>query len=169
MVSTYEEISKDVSALKATPNLLDWAGQRQSWDWDAMWDELDTPDGLVNLAHECIDRHANGERADKLAMIWQSAGGDVENYTYSDMKAQTNKVANAFRAAGVEKGDRVFFLSDRNPGAVLRGLRLPQAGRDRGAAVLRIRPGADQRPRRARRGQSHRHHAEAAREGRRDS
>ncbi len=115
MVSTYEEISKDVSALKATPNLLDWAGQRQSWDWDAMWNELDTPDGLVNLAHECIDRHANGERADKLAMIWQSAGGDVENYTYSDMKAQTNKVANAFRAAGVEKGDRVFFLSDRIP------------------------------------------------------
>ena len=37
MVGTYEEISKDVSALKATPNLLDWAGQRASWDWDAIW------------------------------------------------------------------------------------------------------------------------------------
>ena len=115
MVTGYAEIAKDISALKAHPNLDDYSGQRESWNWDDVWAELDMPDGLINQAHECIDRHALGERANKLAMIWESTGGDVENYTFADMKRETDKVANAFRDAGIEKGDRVFFLSDRLP------------------------------------------------------
>ncbi|MDA0351150.1 MAG: acetate--CoA ligase [Chloroflexi bacterium] len=115
MVTGYAEIAKDINALKAHPNIDDYEGLRASWNWDDVWAELDTPDGLINSAHECIDRHALGARAQKLAMIWQSASGEIENYTYADMKRETDKVANGFRAAGVEKGDRVFFLSDRIP------------------------------------------------------
>ena len=115
MVTGYAEIAKDINALKAHPNLDDYDGQRASWSWDDMWAELDTPNGLINQAHECIDRHAASDKATKLAMIWQSASGDVEEYTYADMKRETDKVANAFRAVGIEKGDRVFFLSDRIP------------------------------------------------------
>ena len=115
MIEGYPEIAKDVSALRVTPNLIDWAGQRQTWSWDDAWAELDRPGGLVNKAYECVDRHANGARAEKTAIIWQSAEGAVERYTYTQLKAQSNKVANAFRAMGVRKGDRVFFLSDRIP------------------------------------------------------
>jgi acetyl-CoA synthetase len=115
MVSGYAEIEKDINALKAHPNLDDYDAQRASWSWDDMWAELDTPNGLINQAHECIDRHAASDKATKLAMIWQSASGDVEEYTYADMKRETDKIANAFRGVGIEKGDRVFFLSDRIP------------------------------------------------------
>jgi len=115
MVAGYSEIAKDIQALKAHPNIDDYESQRENWNWDSIWAELDTPNGLINQAHECIDRHALGERAEKLAMIWQSASGEIENYTYADMKRETDKVANAFRSAGIEKADRVFFLSDRIP------------------------------------------------------
>ena len=115
MVTGHAEIAKDINALKAHPNLDDYDAQRAAWSWDDMWAELDTPNGLINQAHECIDRHAASDKATKLAMIWQSTSGDVEEYTYADMKRATDKVANAFRGAGIEKGDRVFFLSDRIP------------------------------------------------------
>jgi len=115
MVSGYAEIDKDINSLKAHPNLDDYDALRASWSWDDMWAELDMPNGLINQAHECIDRHATSDKSTKLAMIWQSSSGDVEEYTYADMKRETDKIANAFRSAGIEKGDRVFFLSDRIP------------------------------------------------------
>ena len=115
MIEGYPEIGKDVGALRVTPNLIDWAGMRESWSWDSVWDELDRPGGLVNKAYECVDRHANGARANKDAIIWQSADGAIERYTYAQLKAQSNKVANALRAVGVTKGERVFILSDRIP------------------------------------------------------
>ncbi|MCP4702230.1 MAG: acetate--CoA ligase [Gammaproteobacteria bacterium] len=111
----YDEIPKDINALKKKPNLTDWAEQRANWSWDQPCAELDLPDGLVNLAHECIDRHANGDKAGKAAMIWQSAGGDVETHTYADMKVQSDRFANALKNIGIEKGERVFFLCDRVP------------------------------------------------------
>ena len=115
MIEGYPEIPKDVSAMRVTPNLIDWAGQRATWSWDDAWADLERPGGLVNKAYECVDRHANGARAGKTAIIWQGADGAIERYTYAELKAQSNKVANAFRAMGVKKGDRVFILSDRIP------------------------------------------------------
>jgi acetyl-CoA synthetase len=115
MVMTYEEIAKDVSALKKRPNLEDWAALRASWNWDDVKAELDLPGGMYNLAHECIDRHADGAKADKPAMIWQSTGGDLETYTFAQMKAESNRFANALTALGVQKADRVFLFSDRIP------------------------------------------------------
>ena len=99
MVAGYSEIAKDIQALKAHPNIDDYESQRENWNWYSIWAELDIPNGLINQAHECIDRHALGERAEKLAMIWQSASGEIENYTYADMKRETDKVANAFRSS----------------------------------------------------------------------
>ncbi len=115
MIEGYPEIPKDISSMPVRPHLEDWARARETWSWDDAWQELDCPDGLINKAYECIDRHANGERASKAALIWQSNDHEIETYTYADMKAQSNNVANALRGIGVQKGDRVFFLSDRLP------------------------------------------------------
>ncbi|MBM3139999.1 MAG: acetate--CoA ligase [Chloroflexi bacterium] len=115
MVTTHEEIVKDVAKLKRRPNLESWARLRESWSWDDVTRELDLPGGMYNLGHECIDRHANGANANKPAMIWQSAGGALETYTYAQMKAESNRFANALRQLGVQKADRVFFFSDRIP------------------------------------------------------
>jgi acetyl-CoA synthetase len=115
MVTTYEEIAKDVARLKQRPNLEDWASLRQSWSWEDVTRELDLPGGMYNLAHECIDRHANGPRADKPAMVWQSTAGNLETYSYRQMKEESNRFAHALQGLGVQKADRVFFFSDRIP------------------------------------------------------
>ena len=109
----HAEIAKDNSKLVVPPNLADWASLRKSWSWDDVRSELDLPDGLVNLGHEAIDRHASSQ-PDRIAMVWD--GGDaVESYTYADMRRETNKVASALAGLGVKKGDRVFFFADRVP------------------------------------------------------
>ena len=113
MTMDYPEIAKDVAALKAPPNLADWASQSGSWSWDAVREELELPGGMVNLAHEAIDRHAASE-PDKTALIWEGDGA-VERYSYDDMRRQSNKFANALAALGVGKGERVFFFSERIP------------------------------------------------------
>ena len=111
----YAEIAKDLSSMSVKPNLADWASQRASWSWDSIGAELDLPGGLVNLAHECIDRHANGARAAKTAMVWEGGDGTVERYSFADMKRESDKFANALTSIGVKKGDRVFFFADRIP------------------------------------------------------
>ncbi len=114
MTMGYAEIAKDISALAVQPNLQDWASQRAGWSWDEVRAELDLPDGLVNLAHEAIERHATST-PDKIAMIWESARSETETYTFADMSRESNKFANVLAGLGVQKADRVFFLMDRIP------------------------------------------------------
>ncbi|MSQ41641.1 MAG: acetate--CoA ligase [Dehalococcoidia bacterium] len=111
----YAEIAKDVSAMTVKPNLLDIERERQGWSWDRAKAGLDLPNGLVNQAYECIDRHAAGQRAQKHGMIWEGADGKVERYTFAELKRHTNRFANALRTLGIKKGDRVFFFADRIP------------------------------------------------------
>ena len=115
MATDYAEIAKDAAALAAPPNLADYEAARAQWSWDDAIAELDLPGGSWNLAHECIDRHADGPLAAKTALIFEAANGEVETYTFADMKRETNKWANAAAGIGVGKADRVFFFTDRIP------------------------------------------------------
>ena len=115
MATDYAEIAKDAASLAAPPNLADYEAARASWNWDDVIAELDLPGGSYNLAHECIDRHAAGPLAGKAALIFESAAGEVETYTFADMRREANKWANAIAEIGVGKADRVFFFTDRIP------------------------------------------------------
>jgi acetyl-CoA synthetase len=102
--------------LTAKPNLVDFEQFRVNPPWPAIMKELDwLPGGFLNKAHECIDRHADGARKDKPALIWEGKKGDSETYTFGQLKEQTNKFANVLRELGVQKGDRVFFFMERIP------------------------------------------------------
>ena len=98
------------------PNLDDWQTRRASHTWEDVHTELDglPNSGGINIAHEAIDRHAN-KTPDKIALRWVSAEGDVEDYSYSDLKRMSNKFANVLRGLGVQKADRVFVFMDRTP------------------------------------------------------
>ena len=115
MISTYQEITKHIGQQKKRPNLEDWKSAREHWSWDRPRKELDLPGGLFNLAHECIDRHADSVRAGKTALIWQSVARNIEKYTFTDLKEHSNRFANGLKSLGIEKGDRIFFLCDRIP------------------------------------------------------
>jgi acetyl-CoA synthetase len=63
-------------------------------------------EGLVNLAHQCVDIWAE-RTPDALAVISESENGRVQNMTYSELRARTNKASAALVSLGVGEGDRV--------------------------------------------------------------
>ena len=115
MVMDYPLIEKNPSSFPVKPNLDNYDEICANWSWDNIRKELDRPNGMVNQAHECIDRHAKGPNRDKLAMIWEGTDGTIERYTFEDMRKQTNRFANVLKKVGVNKTDRVFIFADRYP------------------------------------------------------
>lgn len=63
--------------------------------------------GELNIADNCIDRHALGPRKDKLALLAETEDGAVRSYTYAALHAEVCGLANAMEALGVRRGDRV--------------------------------------------------------------
>ena len=98
------------------PNLDRYDALRETFSWQELRQELDgLPGGGLNLAHEAIDRHVDHGRGDKVAMYWEGAGGEEEQYTFAQMRELTNRFANVLQGLGVEKGDRVFIFMGRVP------------------------------------------------------
>ncbi len=116
MTTTFPAIGKpSVDQMPVKPN-LDYEKTHGNFHWAEMYAELDwLPGGWLNKAHEAIDRHANGSRRDKVAMIWEGKNGEQETYTFGQMKTLTNRFANVLKSLGVQKGDRVFLFMDRLP------------------------------------------------------
>lgn len=71
--------------------------------------------GKVNMAYEAIDRHAESDKKDKVALYYRD-GNRKESYTFQDMKKMSNKAANVFKQySNVKKGDRLFVFMPRSP------------------------------------------------------
>ena len=62
--------------------------------------------GTTNLSFNCLDRHLDGPRAEKTALIWEGEPGDVRTFTYRELHQQVCQAANALKALGIGKGDR---------------------------------------------------------------
>lgn len=64
-------------------------------------------DGVLNASVSCLDRHL-AERGDQVAIIWEGddPASDVK-VTYRDLHERVCRMANAMKALGVQKGDRV--------------------------------------------------------------
>ena len=101
---------------KTKPNLSDYEAITRDGNWEDAMRGLDgLPGGGLNIAYESIDRHAKGPLKNKVAMIWEGRKGDIQRYTFDDMRRQSNRFANALTQLGIKKGDRVFVFLDRIP------------------------------------------------------
>lgn len=105
-------IKKDISKFSPTPNLSDYEEVYKSFTWEkAEKEEIDLfSDGTINIAYNCIDRHANSSKKDKKALLFEGADGKKEEYTFSDLKVLTDKFANVLVSQNITKGDRVFIF-----------------------------------------------------------
>lgn len=63
--------------------------------------------GRTSLVANCIDRHAHGALADKLALVAETEDGAVRRFTYGELDREVCKLANALASLGVVAGDRV--------------------------------------------------------------
>ena len=74
-------------------------------------------DGTLNVSANCIDRHLES-RGDQTAIIWEGDDpADDENITYKQLHERVCRLANAFKANGVKKGDRVTIYLPMIPEA----------------------------------------------------
>ncbi|MGV3720417.1 MAG: acetate--CoA ligase [Actinomycetota bacterium] len=112
----YDVIRKRSDQL-AAPNLPDYETGRSSFSWERARAELNgLPDGRgLNIAHEAVDRYANGARRGHIALRWLGKQGQVEDFTYARLARETNRFANVLARLGVAPSDRVFVLAGRVP------------------------------------------------------
>jgi acetyl-CoA synthetase len=112
-------IRKSAADLRVPPNApLTWDEARRAL--------AGLPGGGLNIAHEAVDRHAAGSRAERVALRWLGTHGARREITYRELAALSSRFANVYRALGVAKGDAVFVLCGRIPelyAAVLGGLK----------------------------------------------
>ncbi|WP_096189919.1 acetate--CoA ligase [Evansella halocellulosilytica] len=85
---------------------FDWSQVEEQFSWNIT--------GRVNIAYEAIDRHAESEKGNKVALYY-SDQDRKEEYTFNEMKNFSNKAGNVLKDIGVTKGERVFIFMPRTP------------------------------------------------------
>jgi len=76
-------------------------------------------DGTLNLSANCLDRHLE-TRGDQTAIIWEGDDpADTRRISYRELHADVCRMANAFRAMGVRRGDRISIYMPMIPEAAV--------------------------------------------------
>src|SRR3954449_13434828 len=94
-----------------------WEQQADTLDWSERWDTvLDDSDppfykwfvgGKLNVAHNCLDRHVEAGRGDRVAYHWHGEQGETRDVSYAELLRDVQKFANALKDRGIGKGDVV--------------------------------------------------------------
>ncbi|WP_221586338.1 acetate--CoA ligase [Microbacterium sp. G2-8] len=63
--------------------------------------------GRLNVAYNCVDRHVDEGRGDKVALFFEGEPGDREAVTYADLQRRVSQAANGLLSLGIQPGDRV--------------------------------------------------------------
>lgn len=93
-----------------------WSEQAQKLSWFKSYDKVldwDPPHakwftgGKLNAAYNCVDRHREGPRKNKAAIIWEGEKGNNKIYTYDMLGREVDKTAHMLKELGIKKGDRV--------------------------------------------------------------
>ena len=66
-------------------------------------------DGELNASYNCLDRNLSNGNAEKTAIIFEADDGSSTRITYRELHLRVCKFANALRAKGIKKGDRVII------------------------------------------------------------
>ena len=108
-------IRKTAADLRMPPNLADYAATCAAFSWDAVRAELaGLPGGGLNIAHETVERHAQGACRDKIAFRFLGANTS-RDIRYGELSRLTSRFANVLKTLGVGKDERLFLLSGRIP------------------------------------------------------
>jgi acetyl-CoA synthetase len=66
-------------------------------------------DGKLNVSYNCLDKNVEAGLGDKTALIFEADDGQVTKVSYKELLARVAKFANALKAQGIRKGDRVLI------------------------------------------------------------
>src|SRR2546430_7917740 len=121
-----------------TDRLGFWSAQARRLSWAKEWDEVldwSKPPfarwfvgGRLNVAYNCLDRHVEAGRGDKVAIHWEGEPGDTRTITYSDLYRSVGQAANALTELGIVAGDRVAIYLPMIPEAAVAMLACARIG-----------------------------------------
>ena len=135
-------------ALLRDPGIYEWAASdpvafwadqaRQLLDWQTPFettlDDSDPPfyrwftDGQLNVCANCVDRHVEAGRGDRVAFHWRGETGEERDITYADLHRDVQRFANALKARGIGKGDVVGIYLPMIPQVVVAMLACARIG-----------------------------------------
>jgi acetyl-CoA synthetase len=104
-VKFWEQQAKELRWIKPWRKGLEWKLPYAKWFIG----------GKLNVSDNCIDRHLEGPRRNKAAIIWEGEPGDSRVLTYRDLYREVNRFASALRQRGVKKGDMVTIYMPMIP------------------------------------------------------
>ncbi len=144
---TFPPSESFIASANAKPSIYDeakadpeawWRKQAERLVWDTKptstleWDLPNArwfSDGTLNASVNCVDRHVNEGRGDKVAYYWVAdAEGESRTITYADLHKLVCQTANALVELGVKKGDRVAIYMPMIPEAVISMLAVVRLG-----------------------------------------
>ena len=117
-------VTAEAYARAAADPIAFWEEAARRLDWSQPWHaahEWDPPagdavpaarwfvGGRLNVAVNCVDRHVEAGRGDKVALHFEGEPGDSAAVTYADLRDRVSRAANALVALGIEPGDRVVI------------------------------------------------------------
>lgn len=125
-ITTFEEYKDSYQQSVEDPTGF-WGNVAKHFHWDKPWEsvlewEFNTPDvkwfkgGKTNITYNCLDRHLPA-RANQTAILWEPNDPDkpAAHITYQQLYEDVCQTANALKALGVQKGDRVCFYMPMIP------------------------------------------------------
>ncbi len=89
---------------------------------------LDMPGGVLNIAHEAVDRHVMHGHGQEIAMLWLGKDGNRQELSFAELARQSSRFANVLAAHGLVQGDSVFALLGRIPELYIAALGTLKAG-----------------------------------------
>jgi acetyl-CoA synthetase len=115
--SLYNEADADMEAFWARQarELLTWSKDfDQVLEWKlpfAKW----FLGGQLNVSENCLDRHVDAGKGDKVAYHFEGEPGDTRTITYAELLADVERFANVLKGLGLEKGDRIAIYMPMIP------------------------------------------------------
>ena len=114
--SIYDEAARDPETF--------WARQARELDWFDDWHtvlEWEPPfarwfvGGTLNVSYNCLDRHVEAGRGDRVAFHFEGEPGDTRTITYAGLLSEVTRFANVLKSLGVRRGDRVAIYMPMIP------------------------------------------------------
>ena len=142
--AVYEEAERDPVAW--------WEKQAAELHWFQKWDTtLDDSDppfykwfegGKINASYNCLDRHVEAGRGDRVAFHWRGEEGEQRDVTYADLHRDVQRLANALKDRGIESGDVVGIYLPMIPEVVVAMLACARIGAPHNVVFGGFSPGS---------------------------
>ncbi len=110
--------AKELLWTKPFTKVLDWKCPNAKW----------FTGGKLNVSENCLDRHLNGPRKTKAALIWEGEPGEKRVFTYQQLHREVCRFANVLKRNKVKKGDRVIIYMPMIPEAAIAMLACARIG-----------------------------------------